>query len=464
MLLMSIWLGCSAEMPIPEQPNIILITIESLRPDHVGSYGSTRPTTPGLDRFAEQAVVYEDAHSVTSWTLASHASLFTGLYPSAHGANQSRSRLDDMPTIARLLSDAGYQTAGFASGPYLARSHNLNQGFEFYDDSPATVGTQGGAHKDVTNGKMVSALGRFLQKERDSKRPLFLFAYFWDPHYDYIPPDPFKTMFLDDQTTSINLEGYESNSLISPELQEGEHRYILAQYDAEIAWTDHTLQKVFAQLRKDHLWEDSLVIITSDHGEEFFDHGQKGHKKSLYVESVHVPLLIKFPRSSRTGRDGRLVSLVDLFSTVLEFAGITDVPAHQGHSLLQSETEDRSIFFELLASSYLRTNDEREYTRRDEEWFAVRKGGSKLVTVPDENRRELYSVATDPREVYEIAITDPQRVQVLESLIAQWREESRQLSESRETSEAQLSEDQLERLRALGYLEREVTDPVGPRE
>lgn len=445
--------GCGLEKPLPKQPNIILITLESLRPDHVGSYTGPRPTTPMLDRLAEESVVYDEAHSVTSWTLASHASIFTGLYPSAHGANQSRSRLDDMPTLARLLREEGYQTAGFASGPYLARNHNLSQGFEFYDDSPATLGTQGGAHKDVTNVKMVSAIHRFLKKERKPESPLFLFAYFWDPHYDYIPPSPYDRMFVDDEMTRINLEGYESNSLISSELEAEEIRFILSQYDGEIAWTDQMLERVFDALKQASLWEDSLVIVTSDHGEEFFDHGKKGHKKSLYVESVHVPLFVKFPRATRTGRDARLVSLVDLFSTVLEIAGVADIPDHQGHSLLRPVPEDRSIFFELLASHYFQDADRSGYTRKDEEWFAVRKGDWKLVTVPEQGRRELYAVGADPVEQFDIAITDPARVDAMEALIALWLKNSVDFAENRNAAEAVLSEDQLERLRALGYVE-----------
>ena len=446
--------GCGRGGIAPEKPNIILVTVESLRPDHLASFGGPRKTTPNLDQLAEESVVYEDAHSVTSWTLASHASIFTGLYPSAHGANQSRSELGEMSTLARILSEEGYQTAGFASGPYLSRNHKLDQGFEFYDDSPATLGTQGGAHRDITNPKMLASIKRFLQRDRAPGKPLFLFGYFWDPHYDYIPPPPYDKIFVDEESTRVEVRGYESNSMISDELEPDEIRYIESQYDGELLWTDHMLQELFDLLKESDLWDDSFVIITSDHGEEFFDHGNKGHKKTLYVESVHVPLIIKFPDSIREGRDDRLVSLVDLFPTILDAAGVESRPVHQGFSLLEPDQGvERPIFFELLASTYSRKEEGPGYNRRDEEWYAVRQGNEKLITVPMENRSEYYLVDRDPREVYDVAITDRERVAELQEVLDQWLEESKEIGASRAFIQADLSEDQLERLRALGYLE-----------
>lgn len=451
-------LACGDEPP--SRPNIFLLTIESLRPDHVGSYSGERKTTPNLDALAREAVVYEDAHAVTSWTLASHASMFTGLYPTAHGAVGPKSKLPDTArTLADLLAAEGYQTAGVASGPYLAKSHNLSQGFEYYDQSAATLGTQGGAHDDVTNPILEKVIFRFLDSYRDPERPLFLFAYYWDPHYDYIPPAPFDAMFVDDDSERVDLRGYESSLRVTSKITDAQLRYVVSQYDGEIRHTDAYLGRLFDRLKESGLWDDSVIIVTSDHGEEFFDHGQKGHKRTLYSESVHVPLIVKLPSAAQTGRDSRLVSLVDLFPTILELAGIELEVPHQGASLFAPEPDpERSIFFELLSTFYHRLTDGPGFRRVDEEWLAIRRGDHKLLIVPAEQRVELYRVSSDPAEQHDIAIEAPELVEQLEAVLTEWRERSRMLSEVGSSTEAELDSTQVERLRALGYLERPASD------
>src|SRR5688572_14797396 len=174
------WLGCQGDTA--RRPNVVLLTIESLRTDHVGCYGGERPTTPALDALAAEGVVYERAHAVTSWTLASHASLFTGLYPTVHRADRPLSRLDERhETLAELLAAAGYQCGGVVSGPYLRRPHGLHQGFAYWDERPASL-EMTESHDDVTNPALLAGLERFLER-LDGERPYFLFAYFWDPHF-----------------------------------------------------------------------------------------------------------------------------------------------------------------------------------------------------------------------------------------------------------------------------------------
>jgi len=453
--------ACDAVAPPRARPDIVLITLESLRPDHVGSYSGSRPTTPALDRLASEAVVYENAHAVTSWTLASHASLFTGLYPSAHGATRPRSRLSSSATtLAEILAANGYQTAGVISGPYLARQHALDQGFRIYDDSTATVGTQGRAHLDVTNPRMEATLKQFLESGRDPSRPLFLFAYFWDPHYDYIPPAPYDEMFVGPGDRWVNVNGYESSDRIDAGLSPAELSYVLAQYDGEIRWTDDHLGRLFDLLERLGLWRDAVVIVTSDHGEEFFDHGGKGHKRTLYEERVHVPLYIKFPGNARTGRDARLVSLVDLFPTILELAGVTSPPRHQGRSLLASDPDpDRAILMELLSTFYNRSGEDGEWERVDDEWVAIVRGNDKLVFRPGTGRTELYDLAEDPDEQADVSDDDPERTRALLGRLEALRRESLTFGGGDDASPADLDAEQLDRLRALGYLDENPGAP-----
>jgi arylsulfatase A-like enzyme len=393
----------------PESPpHIVLITVESLRPDHVGFQGGPRDTTPHLDRLAAESVVYEDAHSVTSWTLSAHASLFTGLYPDAHQTVRPLDRLGDAyRTLAEELSDAGYDTAGVVSGPYLRRAHNLNQGFARWNEAAASQEHQD-AHGDVTNPTMLEGLERALS-ERDPERPLFLFAYFWDPHYDYVPPAPYDSMFVGPDDVPVPMQGYGRDGRVHAGSPPQALSYVLSQYDGEIRWTDETLGAFFAKLREAGLWDDTLLIVTADHGEEFFEHGWKGHKNNLFAESVHVPLLVKHPGSRRRGRDDRLVSLVDVFPTTLEIAGIESAGEVQGNSLLDPEPDPgRAIFFALRTLWYLQRPDGGEERVRDNEWHAVRQGDFKLVGVPG-HRMFLFDVKRDPGEQRDLLEDGEQR-------------------------------------------------------
>jgi len=436
-------------------PNVVLITLESLRPDHVSFMTGKAKTTPNLDRLARESMVYDDAHSVTSWTLASHASLFTGLYPPAHQTRGPVDRLDDSyETIAEVLAGAGYQTAGVVSGPYLRPPHNLNQGFELYDDS-ASSAWQGTAHKDVTNPAMLEALQRFVTKQRDPKRPFFLFAYFWDPHYDYVPPAPWNERFKPPGAEAIDLSGYEENDHFHAGSSPQEKAYVLSQYDGEIAWTDATLGSFFELLKQRGLWDDTLIIITSDHGEEFFEHGDKGHKNNLFVESVHVPLIVKYPGGRPRGRDDRLVSLVDLFPTILQATGTESNAPRNGVSLRErAPSPDRPIFFDLYYVSF--DEDEKSETPAiRKQWYAVRRGDLKLVSVSDRKLPYLFDVKADPAERHDLVWAPAHRasLQVLARTLEGWHRQMKGLAQRYEAGgAADLSEAARERLRALGYL------------
>jgi arylsulfatase A-like enzyme len=442
--------GCLASCGPSEPdgpPNIVLITLESLRTDHLEVLGGTRPTAPNLYALGREAVVYEDAHSVTSWTLASHASIFTGLYPTAHRATGPTSRLDDSyTTLAEILSDNGYQSAGVASGPYLRAAHNLHQGFELYDDSPAEP-VHADAHADVTNPQMESLLEKFLNQQRDPTRPFFLFAYYWDPHYDYLPPPPYDEMFVDDECETIEVTQYEATNQVHAGIRPGQLRFVISQYDGEIRWTDASVGRFFRLLKEKGLWEDTAVIVTSDHGQEFFEHGHKGHKHNLYAETVRVPLIVKYPGGRPRGRDARLVSLIDLFPTILDLAGATSPVPHQGQTLIGPPRDpEGAIYYELLSIWFFSRPDESGMTKRVEDF--------KLISVPRKRRVELYDVRRDPEEKINVAAAKTAKVQELLQALDRWQSRTQELSRGpAEADEAELDPEALERLRSLGYLD-----------
>jgi arylsulfatase A-like enzyme len=445
------WFG----MRKPPRPNIVLITLESVRADHTGCYGYDRPTTPALDALAKEGVIYEDAHAVTSWTLPTHTSLFTGLYPSAHQVTGPFSRLDDKyTTIAEILSANGYQCGGVISGPYLKRAHGLHQGFSYYNESPAAE-SQSKGHSKVTCEEMMPLLRHFLTRLRDQKRPMFLFAYFWDPHYDYIPPAPYNRMFVTEDCELIDVHGYETANKVTSACTPGQLAYVISQYDGEIRWTDDHLKDLFEMLKARGLWDNTAIIVLGDHGDEFFEHQWKGHKNNLYTETIRIPLVIKYPNSRPFGRDARLVSQVDIFPTILELAGVeTDAP-EQGVSLLGPvPPSERSIHCELLSARYFPKTGGGWEARFVRNWYGARQGDYQLLHVAEEKRSELYNMRTDPQQHVNCFGQAGLPSNTLLSLIQQSTEQNQAIAKVFGLSgEAKLDESAIENLRSLGYVQ-----------
>lgn len=433
-------------------PNVLLITIESLRAKHLGCYGYPRDTTPNIDALASEATLFEDAQSVTSWTLTAHASLFTGLYPSAHHVTRPKDRLNDTyRTLAEILSERGYQTAAVVSGPYLRKAHNLTQGFDYYDDNPITPPDQA-ASRDVTNPRMETAMIRFLRERRDAKRPFFLFAYYWDPHHDYIPPEPYNKMFVPPDAEPIQKVKFNPFFKLGKQIDEAQLKYVIAQYDGEIRCTDDYLGKVWALLRELGLWDNTAIILTADHGEEFYEHGRNAHKNNLYVESLHVPLILKLPGQTKSKRDPRLVSLIDVFPTVLDLVGGETSQPQNGHSLLDAPA-DGPRFFELTTSWFFENRKTGEKWAENDDWVAIRKGRYKLINVQNKNRWELYDLQADPGEHHPLDPEPESKAAELRRDLDTWKKAMASLADLWSAGpQAQLSPEDEERLRSLGYL------------
>lgn len=446
--------GCAAERP-PDQPPVVLITLESLRTDVVAAYGgasSTRPeepVTPMLDALAAGATLYTDAHAVTSWTLASHASLFTGLYPAAHQTQGPMDRLgDDYATLGETLAMAGYETVGVVSGPYLRRRHNLHQGFERWHDDLASP-INGVAHDDVTNPGMVERI-RAVLDSRDEDRPLFLFAYFWDSHFDFLPPAPYDALYVPDDAEPFDARGFDANPAIHPYMAPERLRWLRSQYAGDARWTDAALGEVLDALRAHGLYDEALVIVTADHGEEFFEHGAKGHKKNLHAETVRVPLVIKYPGQREGARDDRLVSLVDVVPTVLDVVAQEPAASLEGFSLRGAAPPDRAIAFDLHATWYAAGG------AREQRWRAVRDATHKLLWSEGggaPGRDQLYDVARDPGERDDLASQRAARVEALRARYAALVATSLEIAAAHEAGgEASLASEEREQLEALGYL------------
>jgi arylsulfatase A-like enzyme len=311
------------------RPNILLVSIDSLRADHVRSYGYGRDTTPTIDRLARRGVLFEHAISSASWTVPAHMTMLTALPPEVHGVSSYLKALSpDAVTLAEVLRDAGYETAAFVSGPTVMAQYGFAQGFAKFDESMVDP-SRARSRIGITSPGLVALVDRFLQGWSDSGRraPFFVFLHMWDVHYDYAPPAPYDRMFDPDYTGDLTSENFERNPRIRRDMDPRDLQHLIALYDGEIRFTDEHLGKVIDRLAALHVLDDTIVAVTSDHGDEFFEHGMKGHAKTLYDEVLHVPMVISYPRRIRFAqRVHAQVRLMDLAPTLLGLAGVAPPP------------------------------------------------------------------------------------------------------------------------------------------
>ncbi len=443
------------------KPNIVLITLESIRPQHLSLNGYGQLTSPNIDALASQAIVYDNAYSVTSWTLTSHASIFTGLYPTAHQVLKPADPLADAyTTVAEVLDQEGYFNAGFVSGPFLKRPYRLDQGFHLYDDSPSETNHEV-AHGDITNPAMEDGALRFLRSGRPPDQPFFLFMYVWDPHYDYIPPAPYDIAFVPPGADAFDVTRFANNEAINPDMPSARLKYVVSQYDGEIRCTDEMLGRVFKELKVQGLWDNTAVIVTSDHGEEFFEHGSKGHKNNIFVESVHVPLVVKPPTRTTARRDERIVSLVDLFPTVLDIADATTTAPFHGRSLLKPPPDHpRPIFFELLSTWYRPQPPDGQMKLFSDRWLGIRHGDLRLVGRPEKNMWQMFDVVRDPQEKSPLPPDRRADMERLGNMLREYELGMKQLAKRwQQAAPVDLSAEERRRLEALGYIGTSPTNP-----
>jgi arylsulfatase A-like enzyme len=321
-------------------PNIVFITLDTVRADHLSSYGYSRSTTPLLDRLARQGVLFENAIAPTSWTLASHASMFTGLLPHQHGAGYDVPMPPGARTLAEILGSRGYETAGFTSNfHYMEKGWGLARGFETYEDNSASL--RHNLAQTFVGSAVIQPLFQTLVRydyfnRRNARevnqdvfrwfrgrpaRPYFLFINYLDAHEPYLAPPPFDHRF---GTASMGLlrrlHHSSASGATAPHFTAAERASLTAAYDNCIAYLDGRVGRLLDFLRRSPGWDNTIVIITSDHGEEFGGHGHYSHGKDLYLAALRVPLIIAGPGVPRGLRISHVVATQELFSTVLDLA------------------------------------------------------------------------------------------------------------------------------------------------
>ncbi len=442
--------ACGPSLP----PSVVLITLDTTRPDHLGCYGYAKATSPSLDLFAEAAVLYENAYATSSWTLPSHASLFTGLLPMQHGAqsvpeasNRSlgygvRPLPESATTLAELLGDAGYRTAAVVGGPALRSELGVAQGFESYrDELPQLTGKRA---QQVT--KEATALVKGFGTE-----PYFLFVNFFDPHSPYRPPPPFDEGLPPSANKGLGkalveqlIDGVSPRptSELEPSLQAALSTMV-ARYDAEITYMDHHLGRLLKAISEAPRGDRTLIVITGDHGESFGEHYFVSHGAHLYEHNVRVPLLIRYPDRGAE-RVSPPVQNHRVFAAILTAAGLAmprDVTLHD-----LSETDG------TIVNQVQRTDSNVRLFGRffDRDLWAILDPPYKLIKSTT-GKLEVFDLKADPSELRNLVASEPELTANLLRRLETISMEKPPLFD--EKSRAVLRLETEEALRALGYID-----------
>jgi arylsulfatase A-like enzyme len=463
-----------------DAPNVILIQADTLRQDHLGLYGYRRETAPVLARVAAEGALFQDCISQATWTKVSSPSIQLSLYPSSHGIANFADRLPaSAHTLAEVFRDAGRATLALSSIFFTGKLTNLQQGYEELHESTSLAVLS----SSKTAGPLVDRLLPWLDTHRDV--PFFVFLHVFDPHDPYEPQRPYDALFADPggkprhereakevrkfitnplrrafgmpSRTELAAGGFDPDAYVA---------YDRDWYDGAIRAMDAELGRVFERLRELGLAERTLVAFTSDHGEEFLEHGAMFHGQSVYGELTRVPLVLWGPGRVPAGAVvEETVESVDIMPTLLELAGVAPPPGVQGRSLVpllaasRGGTAPTSGWTARPAVTEKRPeSDPNSPTRGDRVSTALVLDGWKLIQNSERSsgipEYELYDVRRDPLDQHDLAAREPDRVQRLRGELEAWRAKVAEIHLEPEASAPEsLSAEELERLKSLGYVQ-----------
>lgn len=455
-----------AHLPI----NVLLITIDCLRPDHMRIYGYERPTTPHLDDLASESVRFTQAISQGPCTRVSFASMFSSTYPAMFGGFF---RLSPQRTVlAEILREAGYYTVAFGSNPYLSPVYGYDKGFEIFDDS-LVPWVQSHPHRllkylnrffivarrllpYLPASALTAKVVRFLHRH-PAARPWFLWLHYMDVHAPYRPPRRHAARFRSAKRPELSDRALWEKALSQPgEISENERQHLIDLYDAEVNFADEQIGRLLMHLRRLGWLDSTLIIVTADHGEAFGEHSQFSHRFELYDELLRVPLIMRLPARLPPAQVVTApVRLLDLVPTILDLLDLDGGPSTGPFDRLR--TSLRTGPFE--GASLLPLVEGREKTPRitisetqpETGLYAIRQDGWKLILNVHTGAVELYDLRQDPRETINCANAAPWIASKLE---AQLRSHLRRI-EASPSSQAEIEVDHLsiDRLRTLGYAE-----------
>ena len=427
--------------PEPGARNLVLLSLDTLRADRLGLYGYGRDTSPRIDAFAGEAFVFERAQSAANATAGAHHALFQ-----SRPASRAIGSSGKAPTLAGILHGAGWRTAGFTDGGTMSRAMGFARGFQRFDD-----GNRG------LSESLPKALA-WLDEVAGGRAPFYLFVHSFDAHLPYDPPPPYDERFGADYDGPVTgartlplLRGvrriFEQSHLDGPiVLDPADRERVSALYDGEIAKTDALLASLLDRLDAPDLVGDTLIVLLSDHGEEFWEHGSVLHSHTLYQELLHVPLILRVPGwRDRGARIATPVSMIDLLPTLLELLHVPAPPGLRGHSLLPLLLEPGRAHEPrpLLSEGY-------PFGRNQQ---SVSLDGFKLIRSLRSGRVELYDLEADPDERNDLAAARPEVRSRLLALLDSELPSDPALPSDPLARPGELDAETLRRLQELGYVD-----------
>jgi choline-sulfatase len=456
-MLMALWLACATpeEAPPPPPPaapdNLLLITLDTTRADHLGAYGYPRDTSPAMDLLASQSLVFDQAISPMSTTLPTHWSILSGAYPLEHGilgnfGNREEGAPPFQPhpglrSLASIVSEQGWQTAAFVSAVPLKRHTGIDAGFQHFSEPREEIYYRPAQY---TIDRAIDWLG---QAREDA--PFFLWVHLFDPHFPYTPPEGYAREFQGDQEAVaarlaargvpevINRILAFDGSELAPASTAVD---MINRYDAEIRYMDAQLARLLSALQSQGRWENTSVVLVGDHGEGLGQHSQVMHG-DVYTEQLRVPMMIRVPGAA-AGRVAHPVSAVDALPTALSM-----MPGDRSGFLAQSTGRDARAVTEPVFSQ--RTGDHRvdysgpAWALRDGPWLFVHEPGA---------RDRLHNLERDPFELVDVAAEEPERAAAMGAAVRARRDELAARYVAGEGTGEGLSQELIEGLEALGYM------------
>jgi arylsulfatase A-like enzyme len=441
-LLAALFFACSTPSetdfePMPDEPHpIIIIDIDTLRADHLGCYGYERDTSPKIDALCEESAVFEWAFGAAPNTLPSQATLLTSLHPGRHGMFEPTDRLpEEATTLAEVMAEAGFTTAAFADGGPLSSMFGFDQGFQLFDSK------RGGLER---SGPKI-----FEWVREHAEENFLLFIHTYDVHSPYAPPEPYRSMFIDDlesptpgfePTTARLTEVRDSIFTDDPRpLSPSDLAYSVALYDGGIRYVDTWIGQFLEVIGELGLLDRATLVIVSDHGDEFQEHGSVGHAK-LYSTVTHIPLIIRPPGGIKAQRVPEIVAGVDFMPTLLDLLGIAPPAEAQGRSLVPIlEGKNAGLSIAFGESNYF---GRRRFVAFED---------FRLLYSEQHGERELYRFKEDPHEVQDLSATQEEWVARLHKGAVGFRQEL-EASSLASDGKVELTTEMEQQLRALGYI------------
>jgi arylsulfatase A-like enzyme len=409
-------------------PNVLLIVLDTLRADHLTVYGYKRPTSPNIDRLAHQGVLFENAYSNSSWTVPSHASMLTGKLAAAHGAGVRFPLDDDFKTLAEELAGRGYVTGGFVANTYWAGSRSgFDQGFLHFEDYFGSITDMASrtvygrklaslllpmlGDRDMPGRKMASDINdSFLEWLQDKgERPFFCFLNYMDVHDPYLPPPEYRNRFSNKVNDGQYVNFIYNKFFVSRTLSPEETQLVIDAYDSSLSYLDTEIGSLMAALEKQGILDNTLVIITSDHGEAFGEHGVFAHSNGLYREQIHIPLILRYPEKIRAGQRVRpAVGLRGIPATVIDLLEGKDSSAFPDPgltNLLDGVTGEEAASTPGVVSELSRVENAPDTWHNSKGWLKSIVNSRWHLILHESGRVELYDVQNDPRETLDLANT-----------------------------------------------------------